>query len=110
MALSDLDGIAQNFRARVDEAAAYGRKEQLNAMVRWLQRDGVIESTELWQASGVASLHAYAGVGSSLTRNMKGAGGTRNWYSGKRHPSKPGEWFYCIAPELIEPLKRAFLG
>ncbi len=102
--------IANNFRARLEEIESDGRKGPMDAIIRWLQRDGKIELTELWQAAGVASLAEYAGVGSSLTRHMKGAGGsgTHRWYDWKRHPDKRPEWLYCISPELIKPLQRAF--
>ena len=104
----DLDKVARDFHARIVQAAAYGRKEQLNTMTRWLQLNGEIASPEIWQAAGVASLHAYAGVGSSLTRNMKGAGGTGKWYGWKWHPTEKGQYIYLINEELLKPLKRAF--
>ena len=106
----DLDRVAKNFRERLDEVASYGRKGPMNAIIRWLERDGAIDLTELWQAAGVASLREYAPIGSSLTRHMVGAGGTNHWYQGKPHPEKRNEWLYRISPELIEPLKRAFLA
>jgi hypothetical protein len=107
---SDLDRIARNFRARLDEVVSYGRKGPMDAIIRWLEKDGVIDLTELWQAAGVASLREYAAIGSSLTRHMVGAGGTNQWYRGKPHPDKRGEWQYHISPELVEPLRRAFLA
>lgn len=100
--------IAMAFRRRLDEAAAVGRKGQLNAMKAWLHRGGSIDLTELWKASGVANQHDYGGIGSSLTRNMRKVGGMKEWYSAEPHPTKTGEWVYAILPELVEPLKKAF--
>jgi len=102
------DQIAQAFCARIAEVAATGLKGQYNAMAAWLKNDGMIELSQLWKASGVKNQHDYGGIGSSLTRNMKKAGGMKQWYSGERHPNKAHEWIYKINPELVEPLKRAF--
>ena len=103
-----LDQIAQAFRKKLDDAAADGRKGQINAMTAWLKQNGSIELTDLWKASGVKNQHDYGGIGSSLTRNMKRSGGLKHWYAGERHPKKPGEWFYTIVPEMVGPLRRAF--
>jgi hypothetical protein len=105
---SHLDAIAVAFRQRLDEAASNGRDGQLNAMLAWLKRNGSIELTELWKASGVANQHDYGGIGSSLTRNMKRVGGMKKWYIPEKHPTKQNEWIYRIVPELIEPLMKVF--
>ncbi len=102
------DAIAQAFHNRLQEAAAYGRKGQMNAMIAWLRSNGSIELSKLWGASGVANQHDYGGIGSSLTRNMLKSGGMKQWYSCKPHSTKPKEWIYAIMPELVEPLKKAF--
>ena len=103
-----LDQIAQAFRKQLEEAAAGGRKGQINALTAWLKQNGSIDLTDLWKASGVKNQHDYGGIGSSLTRNMKRVGGLKNWYTAQRHPKKAGEWIYSIVPEMVEPLKRAF--
>ena len=102
------DAIAQAFHNRLQEAAAYGRKGQMNAMIAWLRSNGSIELSKLWGASGVANQHDYGGIGSSLTRNMKKVGGMRKWYTAEKHPTNPNEWVYKIVPELVEPLSLAF--
>ncbi|MFI5116860.1 MAG: hypothetical protein ACHP8B_09190 [Terriglobales bacterium] len=103
-----LDLIARAFRKQLEEAAADGRKGQMNALTAWLKQNGSIELTELWKASGVKNQHDYGGIGSSLTRNMKKVGGLKNWYTAERHPRKPGEWIYTVVPEMVGPLRRAF--
>jgi hypothetical protein len=102
------DQIAQAFQKQIRKTAAGGRKGQLNAILAWLKHDGAIELTALWQASGVKNQHDYGGIGSSLTRHMKKAGGLKDWYSAEPHTKKTDEWVYKIVPELIEPLKKAF--
>ena len=54
----------------------------------------------------VPKQHDYAGIGSALTRNMKKAGGPKDWYDAHQEPS--GEWIYEVADELVKPLKQAF--
>lgn len=105
---SHLDHIARSFRRLVDEAAANGREGQLNTMIAWLKAGGSIELSDLWPASGVKNRHDYGGIGSSLTRNMKRAGGMKHWYTWVRKDGTPDDWVYTIVPELVEPLKRAF--
>jgi hypothetical protein len=105
---SHWDNIAEAFRKRLHETAAGGRTGQLKALTAWLQKDGSIELTQLWKASGVKTQHDYGGIGSSLTKNMKRAGGMKNWYSWEPHPTKTGEWIYTIVPELVKPLRKAF--
>jgi hypothetical protein len=100
------DEATRRFAEYVNNAAAYGRPAQKNAMLAWLKADGEIALTKLWGAAGVKVQHDYAGVGGSLTKNMAKAKGPENWYSWFRNPK--GEWIYKIAPELVEPLKRSF--
>ena len=100
------DEAARRFAEYVNNAAAYGRPGQKNAMLAWLKADGEIPLTKLWGAAGVKVQHDYAGVGGSMTKNMAKAKGPENWYSWFRNPK--GEWIYKIAPELVEPLKRSF--
>jgi hypothetical protein len=75
-------------------------------MLAWLRRDGKIPLPELVKVSGVEKQHDYAGIGSALTRNMKKAGGPRDWYDGTQDVH--GEWIYEIAAEFVKPLRRAF--
>jgi|ERR1700730_18597583 len=77
-----------------------------NVMVAWLRNDGKIPLAELVKISGVKKQHDYAGIGSALTRNMKKAGGAKDWYDGTQDVH--GVWIYEIAAELVHPLKRAF--
>lgn len=77
-----------------------------NVMVAWLRKDGRIPLAELVKVSGVKKQHDYAGIGSALTRNMKKAGGPKDWYDGTQDVH--GEWIYEIAGELVQPLKRGF--
>jgi hypothetical protein len=77
-----------------------------NVMIAWLRRDGKIPLVELVKVSGVKKQHDYAGIGSALTRNMKKAGGPKDWYDGNQDVH--GDWNYEIAGELVQPLKRAF--
>jgi hypothetical protein len=100
------DQVASKFESLIKKTAAAGRPGQRDAMLAWLKAGGSIELTKLWKAAGVKAQHDYAGVGGSLSKNMKKAGGPRDWYDG--HVDKSGEWHYTILPELVEPLKRAF--
>jgi hypothetical protein len=77
-----------------------------NVMLAWLRKDGKIPLPELVKVSGVKKQHDYAGIGSALTRNMKKAGGPKDWYDGAQDVH--GDWIYEIAGELVQPLKRAF--
>ncbi|MCU1303638.1 MAG: hypothetical protein JWQ87_3922 [Candidatus Sulfotelmatobacter sp.] len=100
------DGIAMKFAGYVAKADAEGNPAQQNAMLAWLKADGEIHLSKLWKAAGVRVQHDYSGVGSSLTKNMKKAGGPKTWYSGS--PIKNGEWLYKINPDLVASLKRSF--
>jgi hypothetical protein len=82
------------------------RPRLLTVITVWLRSNGKIPLTELVKASGVQKQHDYSGIGSALTRNMKKAGGPKQWYDGHELPN--GEWIYEVADELIEPLKKAF--
>ena len=65
-----------------------------------LRRDGKIPLVELVKVSGVKKQHDYAGIGSTLTRNMKKAGGPKkDWYDGNQDVH--GDWNYEIAGELV---------
>lgn len=88
-------------------AAQVSRRSNLTAVMRvWIQNNGKAPLSELVRASGVKTQHDYSGIGSALTRNMKKAGGPKDWYDGREQSN--GDWLYEIADELIEPLKRAF--
>lgn len=100
------DKVAARFERSVSRTAGRGRPAQKHAMLAWLRSDGRIELTKLWKAAGVKAQHDYSGVGGSLSKNMKKAGGPRDWYDG--HVNNSGEWIYTIMPELVQPLKRAF--
>lgn len=100
------DHVASEFERKLKRTAAAGRPSQRDAMLAWLKAGGNIELTKLWKAAGVKAQHDYAGVGGSLSKNMRRAGGPKDWYDG--HVDNIGEWHYTILPELIEPLKRAF--
>jgi hypothetical protein len=100
------EGIAKKFQKYVSETAAWGHVSQNKAMLAWLQHDGDIELTTLWKAAGVKSQHSFGGVGGSLTKNMKKAGGPREWYT--YHRNEKDQWIYKIADELVGPLKGAF--
>jgi hypothetical protein len=102
------DQIAADFLTRLDGAASDGHPGQKKAVLAWLRQNGEIELSSLWKASGVKNQHDYGGIGSSLTRNMKRAGGPKKWYTYQRHSTKNGDWVYTILPELAGPLKRAF--
>jgi hypothetical protein len=75
-------------------------------MEGWIRANGKIRLSELVRISGVRKQHDYAGIGSALTRNMKKAGGPKDWYDG--HQDTDGNWIYQIADEYVEALKRAF--
>jgi hypothetical protein len=98
--------VATEFAQYVNEAAAYGKPGQRKAMQAWLEADGEILLTKLWNAAGVNSQHDYSGVGGSLTKNMKKAGGPEDWYTVSLN--NDGERVYKIRAELVEPLKQAF--
>jgi hypothetical protein len=100
------DNVAAKFAGFVFQTASRGEKSQRDAMEAWLKHDGRIPLSTLVKASGVKVTHDYAGVGSSLSRNMKKAGGPKKWYDVVRDTK--GERVYTITPELIEPLKQAF--
>jgi hypothetical protein len=102
---STWDEIARRFAKYVNSAAAYGSPSQKDAMLAWLKSDGEILLTKLWKAAGVKKQHDYSGVGGSLTKNMMKAKGPKSWYTAFL---RDGEWFYKIATELVEPLKRNF--
>jgi hypothetical protein len=93
-------------------AAAFGAGNKNNGqqavMQVWLKpnNNGTAELNELVKASGVAKTHDFAGVSSSLTRNMLKAGGPKKWY--EKHRDVNGKRIYRISDELVEPLKRAF--
>jgi hypothetical protein len=96
-----LDKIASRF------AGFVSRTPRLLKVVKpWLLKNGKVHLSELVKASGVTKQHDYSGIGSALTRNMKKAGGPKDWY--QRHEQPNGDWIYEIADELVEPLKRAF--
>jgi hypothetical protein len=95
------DKVATKFAGYVSR-----RPRLLTVITVWLRRNGRIPLSELVEASGVQKQHDYSGIGSGLTRNMKKAGGPRQWYDGHELPN--GERVYEIADELIEPLKKAF--
>jgi hypothetical protein len=107
-AISAWDQIALAFRRRLEEAVSNGHAGQKNAVLIWLKHNGEIDLSLLWKASGVKSRHDYGGIGSSLTRNMKRAGGPKAWYTYQRHSAKQDDWVYTMIPELVDPLKRAF--
>lgn len=97
-----LDKVAARFAGYVSRTPRL-----LKVMKVWLRsKDGKVPLTELVKESGVKRQHDYSGIGSALTRNMKKAGGPKDWYDGHQQPD--GEWIYEIAAELVEPLKRAF--
>ncbi len=98
--------VAPKFAGFVFQAAARGDNSQRDCMVTWLKHDGRVPLTQLVKASGVKMTHDYAGVGSSLSRNMKKAGGPKKWYDVVRDIN--GERIYIIVPELVAPLKQAF--
>src|SRR5579862_5638075 len=100
------DKTAQKFAGYVSHAAARGERSQLSVMQVWLKRDGVASLEELVKVSGVAKNHDFAGVGSSLTRNMLKAEGPKKWYQEYRDTN--GKRIRRISEELIAPLKRAF--
>jgi hypothetical protein len=100
------DAIGTRFEQLLSRTAAGGRPSQKLAFVVWLRNGGEVELTKLWKAAGVDSQHDYGGVGGSLSKNMRKAGGPKDWYDCYRNGS--GEWIYKLLPELVEPLKRAF--
>jgi hypothetical protein len=82
------------------------RTPRLKAVLEaWVRRNGKIPLTELVRISGVSKQHDYSGIGSALTRNMKKAGGGKDWYD--CHQDTDGNWIYQIAAEYVAPLKRA---
>ncbi|HXE92004.1 MAG TPA: hypothetical protein VNK82_13690 [Terriglobales bacterium] len=98
---SSVERIATKF------AGLVYRTPRLRAvMEEWLRRGGKIPLSELVRISGVKKQHDYAGIGSALTRNMKAAGGPKDWYDG--HQDVAGAWIYEIADELVAPLRKAF--
>jgi hypothetical protein len=104
--LSVWEGVAKKFQKYVSNTAAWGRESQNKAMLAWLQHNGEIDLGILWKASGVKAQHDFGGVGGSLSKNMKKAGGPEEWYSARRNDK--GRWTYKIIDELVEPLKTAF--
>jgi hypothetical protein len=104
--LSVWDGIAKKFQKHVSDTAAWGKSSQNKAMLAWLENGGAIELTALWKAAGVKSQHDFGGVAGSLTKNMKKAGGPREWYRSRQNDK--GQWIYEIVEELVGPLTRAF--
>ena len=103
---STWDAIATRFERIVSRKAAEGRDGQKRAILAWLRADGKIELSKLWKASGVKAQHDYSGIGGSLSKNMKKAGGPRDWWDA--HVDRSGNWIYTIIPELIAPLQKAF--
>jgi hypothetical protein len=104
--LSVWESVAKKFQKYVSDTAAWGRESQNKAMLAWLEHNGEIDLATLWKASGVKAQHDFGGVGGSLSKNMKKAGGPREWYSARRNGK--GRWIYKIVDELVEPLKSAF--
>ena len=100
------DAIATRFERNVSKTAAEGRPGQKDAMLAWLRAGGRIELTKLWKAAGVKAQHDYSGVGGSLSKNMKKAGGPPEWYDA--YVDSSGEWIYTIQPDLVPSLKLAF--
>jgi hypothetical protein len=96
-----LDKIAARFAGYVSRTPRL-----VTVMKMWLRGNGKALLTELVRVSGVNKQHDYSGIGSALTRNMKKAGGPKDWYDGHEQPN--GDWLYEIGDELVEPLKRAF--
>jgi hypothetical protein len=99
---STLEKIAAKFAGYISR-----RKRLKDVMVPWLEKDGKITFRELMKLASVKTEHQYAGIGSALTRNMKKAGGPKDWYENNSQDLK-GEWIYEIAAEFVEPLKHAF--
>ena len=97
---------AQNFAGYISDAAARDQRGQQAAIRFWLKRGGEALLEELAKASGKDNNHDFAGVISSLTRNMKKAGGPKKWY--QKHRDVNGKRVRRISDELVEPLKRAF--
>jgi hypothetical protein len=97
---------APRFAGYVSHAATRGERSQQAVMHLWLKRDGAVELDDLVKASGVAKSHDFAGVSSSLTRNMLKAGGPKKWY--QEHRDVNGKRMRRISDELVQPLKRAF--
>src|SRR5258707_3507864 len=89
-ASGSIDRIATKFAWYVSR-----RHNLKSVMIAWLRRDGKIPLTDLVKVSGVKKQHDYAGIGSALSRNMKKAGGAREWYDGAENAQ--GEWIYEIA-------------
>ena len=87
---------AQKFAGYVSHAAARGEDSQQAVMRFWLKRDGVAPLEDLVRASGVAKSHDFAGVSSSLTRNMLKAGGPKKWYQEHRESA-----LMVSSPDLI---------
>jgi hypothetical protein len=100
------DRVAPKFAGYVSQAAASGHRSQQAVMEAWLKPHGTIDLNDLVKVSGVAKTHDFAGVGSSLTRNMIKAGGPKKWY--EEHRDVNGKRIRRISDELVEPLKRAF--
>lgn len=97
---------AQKFAGYVSHAAVRGEDSQLAVLRFWLKRDGAAPLEDLVKASGVAKSHDFAGVSSSLTRNMLKAGGPKKWY--QEHRDVNGKRIRRISDELVHPLKQAF--
>jgi hypothetical protein len=100
------DKVAPNFAGYISHSAARGDGSQQAVMQKWLKENGSSDLNDLVKASGVAKTHDFAGVSSSLTRNMLKAGGPKKWY--EKHRDASGKRIYRISDELIEPLRRAF--
>lgn len=97
---------AGKFAGYVSATAARGKSSQQAVMQVWLKRHGVAPLEDLVKAADVAKSHDFAGVSSSLTRNMLKAGGPKKWYQEYREVN--GKRMRRISDELIDPLKRAF--
>ncbi len=100
------DRVAPKFAGYVSRAASSGHQSQQAVMEAWLKPHGTTDLNDLVKASGVTKIHDFAGVSSSLTRNMLKAGGPKKWY--EEHRDLNGKRIRRICDELVEPLKRAF--
>jgi hypothetical protein len=100
------DKAAPKFAGYVLHAASRGRVSQRTVMHTWLKSKGVADLVDLVKASGVKKSHDFAGVSSSLTRNMLKSGGPKKWYA--EHRDATGRRIYQISDELVEPLRVAF--
>src|SRR5262249_35054026 len=97
--------VAQKFVGYVSHAAARGEDSQQAVLCFWLKRDGVAPLDDLVKASGVSKTHDFAGVSSSLTRNMLKAWRPKKWYQDYRDVN--GKRMRRISDELVHPLKHA---